>query len=75
MGGRIRVEQCDPPVTTVVLAESIRIIGKAAKALRASGLNETAIIVLLHDKTHLSKRSIKEVLDGLRQLESWYCRP
>lgn len=74
MSGRIKVEHPDPPVTKTVLAQSIVDIGKACKGLRESGLNETAIVVLLHDKTKISKVSIREVLAGLRQLESWYCR-
>ena len=72
---RIRVKKnADNPETTEVLAEAVVRIGKAAKALHDSGLNEDAIVVLLHDKTKLSKSAIRTVLDGLRQLEGWYCR-
>lgn len=68
------MKQPDPPVTKEVLATAIENIGAAAKALRASGLNEKGIIALLHDGTKLPKRDIKAVLEGLRQLQAWYCR-
>lgn len=72
---RIRVQHPkDGKVSKTVLAEAIMDIGKAAKKLHDSGLNEDAVITLLADKTRLGKRDIKTVLDGLRQLESWYCR-
>lgn len=74
MAKRIRVDKGDPPVSTTVLAASIVQISRALDELRLSGLNEDAIIVLLHDKTRLAKRDIRTVLDGLRQLEGWYCR-
>jgi len=74
MGTRIRVEQTDPPTTKVVLAEAVVRIGEAAKALSDSGLNEKAIVVLLQDKTKVGKHNIQIVLDGLKQLESWYCK-
>lgn len=74
MAQRIKVTKSDPPETKEVLAEAIVRIGSAMKALKASGLNEDAIIVLLHDKTKVAKRTIKTVLRAMRQLEGWYCR-
>ena len=71
---RIRVEKSDPPETKAVLAEAIVRIGEAAEALRASGLNEKAIVVLLNYATKVSQRDIRLILDGLRQLRGWYCR-
>lgn len=62
------------PETKEILAEAIVKIGEAADKLKASGLNEDAIVVLLHDKTGVPKKTIKAVLDGLRRLRGWYCR-
>lgn len=70
----IKVKKSDPPESKEVLAESIVNIGKACEKLHNSGLNEEAIIILLHDKTRIGKKDIKTILDGLRRLESWYCR-
>ena len=71
---KIRVKKSDPPETTEVLAEAIVRLGEAARKLRADGLNERAIIVLLNDYTKIGKKDIKIVLDGMRQLRAWYCR-
>lgn len=72
--GRISVKKSDPPESKEVLAEAIVKIGKAAQQLRDSGLNEEAIIILLHHKTRVGMGHIKSVLEGLRQLEAWYCK-
>lgn len=71
---RIRIEQTNPPKPRVVLAEAVENIGKAAKELHDSGLNEEAVVILLHHKTKIGMRQIQTVLDGLRQLQGWYCR-
>jgi len=72
---RIKVEQSnEKPVEKGVLAEAIVKIGDAADALNKSGLNEEAIVILLHAKCGVSKVDIRKVLNGLRQLRGWYCR-
>ena len=71
---RVRVTKSDPPESQEILAEAIVRIGSGLKALRASGLNEKAIIVLVHDQTKIAKKTIKAVFDALRRLEGWYCR-
>lgn len=71
---KIKVTKSDPPESKEVLAEAIVRIGEAARTLQDSGLNERGVIALLHDKTGISKKVIKTVLDGLRQLKGWYCR-
>jgi hypothetical protein len=68
------IKNQEKPEPTEVLAEAIIRMGEAADKLKSSGLNETAIIVLLHDATKLPKRDIKLVLDSMRKLRSWYCR-
>lgn len=62
------------PVEKTVLATSIVRISTAVEALRASGLNERAIIVLVADKTKISKGVIETVLDGLGDLRRTYTR-
>lgn len=64
----------EKPETKEILAEAIVRIGAAADQLRRSGLNEDAIVVLLHAKTNVGKPDIRAVLAGLRQLRAWYCR-
>lgn len=74
MSKQVRVKKSDPPESKEILAKAIVNIGSAAKKLGDSGLNEKAIITLLHDATKLPKRDIKTVLDSLKQLERWYCK-
>ena len=71
---KITVIKSVPPETTEVLAAAIVRIGEAAEQLRKSGLNERAIVVLLHDGTKVGMSDIRAVLNGLRQLRGWYCR-
>lgn len=74
MGGRVKVKKSDPPESTEILAEAVVRIADGVHKLSESGLNEKAIIVLIHDRTKISKRDIKTVLDAQRQLAAWYCR-
>lgn len=62
------------PESTEILASAIVSIGKAADKLLASGLNTRAIVVLLNAETKVPQRDIKTILDGLKRLESWYCK-
>lgn len=67
-------KNAENPEKPEILAEAIVRIGEGFQKLKDSGVNETGIIVLLQDCTGLSKRDIKLVLGGLRQLRAWYCR-
>lgn len=64
----------EKPVEPEVLAEAITRISKGFDALRKSGLNKKAIVVLLHDSTRVAKRDIETVLVGLENLSRNYCR-
>jgi hypothetical protein len=70
----VRVTKSDPPEPTEILASAILRIGAGMKRLEAGGLNEKAIIVLLHDATGLPKRDIKTIIDAQRRLAGWYCK-
>lgn len=61
------------PVKHEILAEAIVRISGAMDSLRRSGLNERAIIALVHDKTHITKIDIHTVLDALSDLREDYC--
>lgn len=54
------------------LAEAVRRIDKAVKALNEGGLNRKAIVVLLAESTGVSRRDINAVLNGLESLGSEY---
>ena len=75
LGTRIIVKQ-DPDnvVEKDVLATAIVKISEAAEALKRSGLNQRAIVVLLSDKTKFSKGSIEVILNGLADLKRDYTR-
>lgn len=69
-----KIKKSDPPETTEILAEAVVRISEALKALKESGLNEDAIVILVQAKTKLSRKEIKDVLNALRRLKGWYCR-
>ena len=75
LGTRIIVKQ-DPDnvVEKDVLATAIVKISEAAEALKRSGLNQRAVVVLLSDKTKYGKSMIEDVLDGLADLKRDYTR-
>jgi hypothetical protein len=68
------VKNTEQPESTEILAEAIVRIGEAMEKLKQNGLNDKAILVLIHDYTNLPKRDIKLVFDSLRKLRGWYCR-
>ncbi len=49
-------------------------ISAVMKEFHKGRLKEETIITLLHDKTKLSKKAIKAVLDGLSSLEETYLK-
>lgn len=72
---RIVLDQAeDEPVERHILATAIVKISEAAEALKKSGLNQRAIVVLLSDKTKIAKGLIEDVLDGLADLKRDYTR-
>lgn len=70
----MKVKKSNPPESKEVLASAIVKMGESLDALRQSGLNEDAIIILLHHKTKVGMRDIKIIFNGLRRLKGWYCR-
>lgn len=60
------------PITT--LAEAVVEISKSVAKLRASGLNERAIVVLVKHETGISMADITRVLRALEKLEEKYTR-
>jgi len=67
-------KNADKPEPTEILAEAIVRIGSAMETLKRSGLNERAIIVLIHDLCKVPRRDIKLVIDSMKRLKGWYCR-
>jgi len=66
------VQDQDQPIEKDILAQAIVDISESAKALTASGLNERAIVVLLHDHTGIPMGDIKMVLHGIGELRKAY---
>jgi hypothetical protein len=64
----------DDVVEPVVLASAIRGISQGMTKLLAQGLNERAIVCLLHEFTGIGKGDIKRVVKGLQELEREYCK-
>lgn len=63
----------EPPIERAVLATAITDISNGVNALLKSGLNRQAIIVLVADKSKVSRRDIVTVLDALSSLKRDYC--
>lgn len=70
----LRVKNDPPRIARSVLAESIVKLSDAVRSLDSSGLNQKAIVLLLHDMTKLSKRDIEMVLRAIPQLKNRYCK-
>jgi hypothetical protein len=62
----VKVTKSDPPESPEILAEAIVRIGTAMQKLKASGLNEDAIIILVQAKTSLPRRDIKLIFDSAK---------
>ena len=68
------VDDPEEPIEKAVLATAIRGISIGLTKLLGQGLNEKAVVCLLHEFTLVGKPDIRAVLAGLKNLESEYCR-
>lgn len=68
------VKNSETPEPTEILAEAIIRVGESFEKLKKNGLNEDAIVVLIHDHSKVSKKDIRIVLNNLRLMKGWYCR-
>ncbi len=67
------VQDPEAPVEKTVLAKAILDINVAATALKKSGLNRRAIVVLVSHSSKQPQYVVSNVLDGLEQLKRDYC--
>jgi hypothetical protein len=63
-----------PVIEPMILAARIELISVALKQLLGTGINENAIVILLHHETKIAQRDIRKVLSGLRYLKKLYCQ-
>ena len=68
------VQDKENPVEKNILARAIQDISTALKRLQQSGVTQEAIIVLVKDRTGLTKGDIKAVFVALSQLEQDFVR-
>lgn len=61
-----------PLVVTESLSKAIIRLSDTSNAILNSGLNEKALIALLHDDTDISKKTISKVLMSMRELRANY---
>lgn len=79
---KIKQQEGEPEVAKEILAQAIIRMSDALVSLKKSGINEKAIIVLVHDaipgnysgKKVIGKRDIKAVFDALAELKERYTR-
>ncbi len=64
----------DEIVERNVLAKAIVDISKSFNRLSASGLNERAIVCLVHDSSGVGKPDVRSVLASLKTLEKEFCK-
>lgn len=53
------------------ILSDLSVMGDVAKGLQSAGLSEQAVIVLLKDKTGLSKQTLQTVLQEIGNLSLW----
>lgn len=68
------VQDTEKPIEKNILALAIKDIATALKRLQQSGVTQEAIIVLVKDRTGLTKGDIKTVFAALSQLEQDFVR-
>lgn len=56
------------------MADNIATISDLGRAIKNSGLNRRAIVLLLEDMTKVSMNNINKVLDALPELEKTYLK-
>ena len=56
----------------VLMREDLYKLQECVDRMKASGLQEKAIILLMHDHTRIPKGTIKKVLDGLTEIPHKY---
>lgn len=78
---KVKVVQEDKaPVAVEVIASAIISISQGVKALRASRLNDRALLLLIQHAAPmvgnkpLSQKEVRAVLDGIESLEATYIR-
>jgi hypothetical protein len=64
----------DEVIEKPVLAKAIIDIAKAFNRLSASGLNERAVVCLVHEASGVGKPDVRAVLSSLRTLERDFCK-
>lgn len=75
MKTKVKVEQNpEEVIEKPVLAKAIVDISKAFNKLVGSGLNERAIVCLVHDGSGVGKPDIRAVLWSLKNLEKDFCK-
>ena len=57
-----------------VLAAAIKDISRSMAKLLSGGLNERAIVCLVHEFSGVGKPDIRSVLQSLKNLEREYCK-
>lgn len=60
-----------PPEDYAKIADSIRRVSDAAKALRASGLSRDATVVLIKHATGIPMKDVSAVLSAAEELQRW----
>jgi protein tyrosine phosphatase (PTP) superfamily phosphohydrolase (DUF442 family) len=57
------------------MALAIDKVQSAALAISKSGLTEEALVILLHHRTRVAQRDIKDILGGMRSIGDRYLTP
>lgn len=69
------VQDQERPVAAEIIAQSIVDIQKAMDALNKTRLTRHAIIILIQEKSKISRRDIELVLNNLDKLEKLWLKP
>lgn len=70
----ITQKENEDPISTEILAQSIKEIAEGFKRIERSSLNRRALLVLLKDASGESMNTIEKVLNALDNLEKLYTK-
>jgi hypothetical protein len=71
----IQPQNKEDEIPVEILAQSIADISAGMKKLKASKLNDKALVLLIQDASKVSKTDINSVLEALENLERIYLKP
>lgn len=71
----VKSQDTESPVPVEMIAEAIMEISKAMKVLSTTRLTRAAIVLLISDRSQVSRSNVQLVLNNLENLELLWLKP